>query len=192
MPQEKKIKSFTARHNGLANVLVTETFISQAFDPATNKTKIDFRKYNSLWDTGATNSAISQKVVDECSLKPIGVVNVSHAGGISQHYTYLVNIFLRNHVGVSNIRVTQANLDPSTDILIGMDIITLGDFAITNVNGETVFSFRTPSVECIDFTKPNQFTNDPSSLTSSSIPVVGRNNLCPCGSRKKYKDCHGK
>jgi preprotein translocase subunit SecA len=25
-----------------------------------------------------------------------------------------------------------------------------------------------------------------------SVPVVGRNNLCPCGSGKKYKKCHGK
>lgn len=25
----------------------------------------------------------------------------------------------------------------------------------------------------------------------SSIPKAGRNDLCPCGSRKKYKKCHG-
>ncbi len=24
------------------------------------------------------------------------------------------------------------------------------------------------------------------------IPVVGRNDPCPCGSGKKYKQCHGK
>jgi len=31
------------------------------------------------------------------------------------------------------------------DILIGMDIITLGDFVITNLNGKTKVSFRIPS-----------------------------------------------
>ena len=36
-------------------------------------------------------------------------------------------------------------------MLIGMDIITLGDFAITNLNGQTVMSFRLPSSGRIDF-----------------------------------------
>jgi hypothetical protein len=32
-----------------------------------------------------------------------------------------------------------------------MDIITQGDFAITNFGGRTMFSFRLPSLESIDF-----------------------------------------
>jgi len=27
---------------------------------------------------------------------------------------------------------------------------------------------------------------------SRAMPKVGRNELCPCGSGKKYKHCHGK
>jgi preprotein translocase subunit SecA len=27
---------------------------------------------------------------------------------------------------------------------------------------------------------------------AKAIPVVGRNEACPCGSGKKYKHCHGK
>jgi preprotein translocase subunit SecA len=27
---------------------------------------------------------------------------------------------------------------------------------------------------------------------SSDVPKVGRNDPCPCGSGKKYKQCHGK
>ena len=26
----------------------------------------------------------------------------------------------------------------------------------------------------------------------SAVPKVGRNDPCPCGSGKKYKQCHGK
>jgi hypothetical protein len=37
------------------------------------------------------------------------------------------------------------------DILIGMDIITLGDFAVSNFEGVTKFSFRVPSLSHIDF-----------------------------------------
>lgn len=37
------------------------------------------------------------------------------------------------------------------DILIGMDVINRGDFAVTNVGGITKFSFRVPSEAHIDF-----------------------------------------
>ena len=30
------------------------------------------------------------------------------------------------------------------------------------------------------------------STMGESVPRVGRNDLCPCGSGKKYKKCHGK
>jgi len=40
--------------------------------------------------------------------------------------------------------------------LIGMDVITLGDFSITNHNGITCMSFRVPSSHEIDYVKnPN-------------------------------------
>ncbi len=35
--------------------------------------------------------------------------------------------------------------------LIGMDVIGKGDFAVSNFQGKTVFSFRYPSMEMIDF-----------------------------------------
>lgn len=65
---------------------------------------------------------------------------------------YLVNIGLPNGVYFVDVKVTKAGLI-GTDVLIGMDIITLGDFVITNKNGNTVFSFRTPSLSEIDYVK---------------------------------------
>ena len=39
-------------------------------------------------------------------------------------------------------------------------------------------------------------TNDPDKGSTKQQPKrvkkVGRNDLCPCGSGKKYKQCHGK
>jgi preprotein translocase subunit SecA len=29
-------------------------------------------------------------------------------------------------------------------------------------------------------------------VLQEQVPVVGRNEPCPCGSGKKYKHCHGK
>ena len=37
------------------------------------------------------------------------------------------------------------------DVIIGMDIITLGDFVITNKDNQTWFAFRYPSSEHIEF-----------------------------------------
>jgi hypothetical protein len=39
------------------------------------------------------------------------------------------------------------------NVIIGMDIITLGDFAISNKDEKTVLSFRIPSVDTIDFSQ---------------------------------------
>ncbi len=38
-----------------------------------------------------------------------------------------------------------------SDIIIGMDILTQGDFSITNLDGRTVCSFRIPSQYLVDF-----------------------------------------
>lgn len=182
-------RSFTLTHKGLSHVLITDVNISQAFDPISEKT-LPAKVYKGIWDTGATNSVISQRVVDECELKPTGMVKVSHVGGDSSSETYLVNILLPHKVGIPQIKVTKGSMGATADVLIGMDIITMGDFAITNINGKTVFTFRMPSVECIDFTKQKPSITPPSVL--KPVSKVGRNAPCSCGSGKKYKNCCGK
>ena len=53
-----------------------------------------------------------------------------------------------------HIQVTKGNLPGgSGDVLIGMDIITQGDFSITNKDQKTVFSFRFPSETHTDYVK---------------------------------------
>jgi len=84
------------------------------------------------------------------------------------------------------LRVTAANLAQGIDILIGMDIINQGDFALTHPQNETWFSFQSPYHEEIDFTKKVKIN---SSNTPKKIP---RNSPCPCGSGKKHKKCCGK
>ena len=69
-----------------------------------------------------------------------------------------------------------------------MDIITQGDFAVTNARGRTAFSFRMPLLECIDYVKAAN-ARDPSKKSPAD---VGRNDPCPCGSGKKFKRCCGK
>lgn len=69
---------------------------------------------------------------------------------------YLISIALPNGVGFAQVQVTKGVLGPGADVLIGMDVITQGDFTVTNKGGVTVFSFRYPSAVHIDFVKEHQ------------------------------------
>ena len=114
-----------------------------------------FKEFGALWDTGATSSAITGAVVAECGLKPVGRVKVFHAGiedEPDETDAYVVDIGLPNRVVVPGVRVSRSGFKGG-DVLIGMDIITAGDFAITHPNGKTQFTFQTPSQADIDFVK---------------------------------------
>lgn len=39
---------------------------------------------------------------------------------------------------------------------------------------------------------PKEFTHKSASTDETPVPRVGRNEVCPCGSGQKYKQCHGK
>lgn len=181
-----KSRAFTVAHDGLARILKTEVHIAPPLIGIPEPVKLDdcgARKYIAIWDTGATGSVITQKVANECGLKPIGMTRTHTANGLKVSSVYLVSIFLPNGVVAPNISVTEGILSDHEDVLIGMDIISQGDFAITNLNEKTLFSFQMPSLTTIDFAEKKPIRQ---------ITKVGRNDLCPCGSGKKYKKCHGK
>ena len=89
------------------------------------------------------------------------------------------------------VQVSEAVLN-GFDVLIGMDIITLGDFSITNVNGKTVFSFRIPSTETVDYVQQEKQKVKAAHTPYVAPKIPKRNDPCPCGSGKKFKNCHGK
>jgi len=113
-------------------------------------------EFDAIWDTGATNCVITQAVIDACGLVPTGQALVSGVHGEAEtRDTYLVNIILPNSLGVRSVRVTKGDID-FVDLLIGMDVIGKGDFAVTNLNEITKFSFRFPSAVHIDFVEESQ------------------------------------
>ena len=115
----------------------------------------ELRSFQAIWDTGATHSAITQEVVDQCGLKPIGKRKIYHAGVSDQpdeSDVYLVNVGLPNRVMLEQIEVTRGGFR-GADVLIGMDIIKAGDFAITHANGQSKFTFQIPAQADVDFTK---------------------------------------
>ncbi len=64
---------------------------------------------------------------------------------------YLLNILLPNEESFEMITALVGELIGDDEILLGMNIVTRGDFAVTNVNQRTALSFRTPSVARINF-----------------------------------------
>lgn len=140
--------AFTIKSNGgLLRVLISDIDIHI---PGT----IAHSSIKAIWDTGATGSAISKKVAQQLGLIPSGIAKVHTANGIVNQSTYTIDIGLPNKVLIQGIVATEIDaFTGGCDALIGMDIINLGDFSITNYNGVTCMSFRVPSSYEIDYVK---------------------------------------
>lgn len=185
--------AFTLTEKHRLNVLKTPVTVSTdtKINPKSHK-----KSFVAIWDTGATSSVISKRVAKEMNLTPIGKTVVSTANGMAEVSKYIVTLELPNHLVINDIEVAEGNLGTNTDLLIGMDIITLGDFSITNVNNCTTFTFRFPSCNKIDYVEDarNLKITDLNKLKrkmENNIKKDG-NRKCPCGSGKKYRYCCGK
>ena len=97
-----------------------------------------------VWDTGATGTCVSERVVNSLGLNPIGFTVVHTANGIKQAGQFIVDLLLPNQVLIKDLRVTEFSGTTEVDVLIGMDVICDGDMSITNANSKTVFSYRIP------------------------------------------------
>lgn len=184
-------QAFTSRFTGRVLRLTTPIQIFPAFDAAKGQPAAQGRQYLGLYDTGATNSAISPRVVTDLNLPTIGARNVGVGGGTLSTTAHLVNIGLPNGVMFGMIVVAKMELLGGIDALIGMDILGMGDFSVTHHGGNTQFSFCVPSRRHIDFVSEVQTSAGAQSIPIPAVPKVGRNDPCPCGSHKKYKKCHG-
>lgn len=127
--------------------LITACAVSASWDPLEEKPEPVAVRYECLWDTGATISAVTKRVATDLGLATEALIPIQHAGGSSdnvpQHY---VNLQLPNNVVMAGRPVAQLPLS-NCDVIVGMDIISQGDFAISNLDGNTTFTFRMPSVE---------------------------------------------
>lgn len=178
-----QVSAFTSKAKGIANVLLSKVKVSankELFNDAKEE------EFIGIWDTGATNTAISSKVVEKCGLIPTGKATVNTANGENIVNTYIVDIGLPNNVNINGVQVNEFTAVEGSDLLIGMDIMGIGDLAISNYEGKTSFSFRIPSMADTDYVQQLQL------MQRASSTKIGRNDPCPCGSGKKFKNCHGR
>lgn len=104
-----------------------------------------------LWDTGATNTIVSNCIIDALKLEPIKKAYISGIGGNVDAKTYKLSLYFpKEGAWIKDIEVLACDLEDN-DIIIGMDTITQGDLAITNKDGETWFSFKLPASTHIEF-----------------------------------------
>lgn len=107
------------------------------------------------WDTGSTISCISSEFVMKYNISPKGIAqNVTVIDGKIKSNVYPVEILINNSLYMP----VDASINPvihstGIDFLIGVDIISGCDFAISTDENNICFSLRYPSRGLIDFTK---------------------------------------
>lgn len=142
---------FNKRFSCQVNAILTNCYVTPSYGNNLNHTKIPWCEVrNILWDTGATNTIISPNVVKALGLQSYEKCQMEGVGGIVDTMIYEVNIFKSNGIAFRNNQVLCGDIT-DYDVVIGMDIIGKGDFAITNENEETWFSFRYPSLRHLEF-----------------------------------------
>lgn len=144
-----KARILTVEYPTLVSAVKTKIVVTAPTNPTVQGTD------KAIWDTGATNTVMTQDVIAALGLEPIGVTLVNTSGGIRQTYTYLIHLTLENQVQFQYVRVTEGSIY-GANVLLGMDIITQGDLALTNRDQMTTFSFRIPAMEKIDFGQPRR------------------------------------
>lgn len=157
------VHGFTSRAPQRVLVLQNQIKASEFYNPASGLPIPLMLEYTCIWDTGATGTVISQRVVNALNLQPSGRTTVHGVGqGDTAHEyetnTYFINLYLPNNVAMYGARVVEGSIT-GADVLIGMDVIGEGDFAITHHEGRTTWTFRVPSCNEIDFVKEIQEHN---------------------------------
>jgi len=146
-------RAFTAQYEAVVKNLLTPANVSSEF--------VEDKKHNMLpvsitaiWDTGATRTCIKPWLKDRLNLRLFDTqTRLAGVGGEISTQVALVNIRFKCDVEVNVCPVCVADFPGFADILIGMDIISMGDFAVCNTDKRTSFSFIIPSFHSrTDFT----------------------------------------
>ena len=150
-PDGKCLK-FTQEAKGLAREISSNVYISVPEIDIDGKRPINPLQYKAIWDTGATASVITNKVAEDLSLIVTGIRKIFTVGGICEAIEHRLDLWLPNNTCISEMPVVRGYIPEEFGMLIGLDIMVMGDFAFTNYQGKSMFSFRMPSIGHIDFT----------------------------------------
>jgi len=89
-----------------------------------------------LIDTGSTGSCISRNFATKAQLKSFKIIKLLGAHGFAFVPVYLVDVLLPNGILFSNIEAAEFYGGNNFDFIIGMNILRMGDIALTNAHEE--------------------------------------------------------
>ena len=144
-----KYKAFTYhvpadhRHAIVIDIKIL-TQIPSDMPPLINKALFEAK---ALVDTGASGSCISSRFAEYAELVSFSRRRCRTAQGSHIVPVYRLDVIMPNDVLFMNMAITEFSGIHDFDFIIGMDILSKGDTAITNAYNETVFSFRIPPGE---------------------------------------------
>ena len=140
--EKDQVVSFQAKYSDRAHSLFTWIGLAPPGNHAAAKL------YKGVWDTGSPCSGITQKVVDDLHLKATGKTRVYSIVDSKKTPEYEIDFIFGKQCleGRRAVRVKHLSLERDTDVCIGMNVISHGDFYVTNIDGRTVFCFRYPAM----------------------------------------------
>lgn len=143
--------AYTTTYNGLSNKLINDIKAKAGEKCCQAKAQ---------WDTGASGTCISEELVSKLELIPTGKQIIQTPSGSLDVNTYIIDIMLPNNLTITDVMVCGTKIgNQGIQMLIGMDVISLGDLSVSNYNGKTVFSFRIPSKKTTDYVKEINLEN---------------------------------
>jgi hypothetical protein len=147
MPETVKYRAFNISYDKSVKELVSQIKIF----PLLTKDRVARNvpvNVEALWDTGATVTCIKPALFSRLNLYPSDASNYVTLTGIGGEITAnstLVNLFLAPNFIIEYCSVYVADFPGEAEVLIGMDIIGIGDFVICNADNKSSFSFAIPS-----------------------------------------------
>lgn len=142
--------TITRKYQDRIDAIQTRCVITSSFGSSMGEPLHGCEVESTVWDSGATSTIISEEVVKTLGLHPIDKARIEGVGGLMDSSIYQINIYFENHLEFKSIDVLSGDIG-DYDLIIGMDIITLGDFVVSNKDGKTWFSFQHPAKEHIEF-----------------------------------------
>ena len=104
-------------------------------------------KIEALWDVGATITFIKPKIRNQPKQRMFrtgSFISVAGVGGLVKADFTVLSVFLASNFAIEYCPAYVVDFPVNFDMVIGMDIINMGDFSVCNTENKTSFSFVIP------------------------------------------------
>ena len=146
------MSKFVKKFPGYATAIVTDCMVFTPDDLSKGVPRSYYHSQNCAWDTGSEITVLCPELALALGLEEIGRGKVGGVGGDHESWVTEVHLGLPSGETFENLKVFVDAL-PDYDMIIGMDVMREMDVAITNMNGQTIFTYERPSKRNLDFTK---------------------------------------